>query len=69
MKKLSIITLLFISHLSISQIDNNLDFDGQDDYVNLDNLAPSLDNLNQYTIEFWVKFDFWFSLFCSVMSV
>lgn len=37
--------------------ENALNFDGVDDYVNLDILAPTLANTPEFTIEFWMKAD------------
>lgn len=34
-----------------------LHFDGENDYVNLDPIASSMDTLNEFTLDFWVKFD------------
>lgn len=34
-----------------------LDFDGIDDYVEIDNVAGALEGLTSYTIEFWMKAD------------
>lgn len=64
MKNLITILLLSYGHVygqnsgAFTTDHNALDFDGIDDYVNLDNIGSSMAGLNEYTIEFWVKFSF-----------
>jgi hypothetical protein len=36
--------------------DNWLNFDGNNDYVNINSIAPSLTNLNKFTFDFWSIF-------------
>ena len=60
-------TLLFAQNQElelVSEFDEDgepsqtvLDFDGVDDYVEIDNTAGLLAGLSNYTIEFWMKAD------------
>lgn len=38
-----------------AQFNNSLNFDGINDYVNLNSVAPALTNENSFTVEFWIK--------------
>lgn len=59
MKKLLLIplTLSLLNFGLFSQNQNNaLDF-RNNNYVNINNIAPDVANLNSFTIEFWIRFD------------
>lgn len=61
MKNLTIllIALIFFKGNIFSQVSNNhsLNFDGTNDYANIDVVSSSLANDNSFTIEFWMKAD------------
>ncbi len=53
-----LLLLLVLSTLHLKAQQNAIQFDGLNDYLNLDILAPTMDvNRNQYSIEFWIKAD------------
>jgi hypothetical protein len=49
----SLLTAAFLN----AQEDNALHFDGVNDYVNLDDISGSVSDLNEFTVEFWLKYD------------
>ncbi|MFY0644671.1 MAG: hypothetical protein JXR19_09430 [Bacteroidia bacterium] len=52
---LSIVFLCFIMLSGVAQNDRaSLHFDGQDDFVILDEVADTLSKLQNFTIEFWM---------------
>lgn len=59
MKKFLLISfLLFPFSISLfAQNTNNVLSFQNDDYVNINNIAPDVANLDEFTIEFWVRFD------------
>lgn len=49
-----LLTFCFVISVK-AQFNNSLDFDGINDYVNLNSVAPALTNENSFTVEFWIK--------------
>lgn len=54
-----ILTLILLFHLTVnySQSKNCLNFDGIDDYIDLNSISQQFAQLNEFTIEFWFKID------------
>jgi hypothetical protein len=53
-----LITILSLSVVNVNCQQNNLNFDGIDDYVVLDALATPLSATSNFTVEFWIAADF-----------
>lgn len=55
--KFSVLCVSLMFLISGFSQNNALNFDGVDDYVNLNSIAPLIENATNFTIEFWMKAD------------
>lgn len=55
--KFSVLCVSLMFLISGFSQNNALNFDGVDDYVNLNSIAPLIENATNFTIEFWMNAD------------